>query len=164
MKRAALIFDIILIILLFASCATSKQARQYRQTVDGSWQLKSVTSEGITGTVRTMLFNEADLNCFVGSNWEFSNHNSLGSYSISSNTGTCPALKRNIRWSVYESAADEPKLLQFKRVDDKYKEIDDNSAGFRFTILELDNTQMKLRSDITFEGKPSAFIYNFVRL
>ena len=163
MKRAALVFDIILIILLFASCATSKQARQDRQVVDGNWQLKSVTSEGITGTVRTMLFNEADLNCFVGSNWNFSNHNSLGAYSISSNTATCPAIKRNIRWSIYESGT-EPRLLQFKRLDDKYKEVDDNSAGFRFTILELGDTSMKLRSDITFEGKPSAFIYNFVRI
>lgn len=163
MKRAALIFDIILIIILFASCSVSKQAKKDRQVVDGNWQLKSVTSEGIQGTVRAMLFNEADLSCFVGSNWNFNDHNSLGAYSISSNTATCPAIKRNIRWSIYE-AGEEPRILQFKRLDDKYKEVDDNSAGFRFTILQLDNTNMQLRSDITFEGKPSAFIYNFVRI
>lgn len=162
MKRAALIFDIILIILLFASCATSKEGRSYRRSINGNWQLQTVVSEGITGKVKTQLFNEADFDCFVGSNWNFNNNNSLGSYTIMKNANQCAAVKRNIRWSIYE-AKDQPKLFQFKRLDDKLKEIDENSGGFRFTIVQLDNNKMQLRSDITFEGKPAAFIYNFVK-
>jgi hypothetical protein len=163
MKRAALIFDIILIILLFASCATSKEARNYRQSIDGNWQLKTVVSEGITGTIKSQLFNEADLACFVGSTWSFNKNNSLGSYTLATSGTQCAAVKRDLRWSIFE-AENEPKLFQFKRLDNKLKEVDENSAGFRFTILQLNESTMQLRSDITFEGKPAAFIYNFVKI
>lgn len=163
MKRAALIFDIILLILLFASCASSKEARNYRKTIDGNWQLQTVVSEGIKGNVKTQLFNEADFNCFIGSTWNFNNYNSLGNYTIMQNANECASVKRNVRWSVYE-AKDQPKLFQFKRLDDKLKEIDANSGGFRFTILKLDDKNMQLKSDLNFEGKPAAFIYNFVKI
>ncbi len=163
MKRAALIFDIILIILLFASCSTSKEARDYRKNVNGNWLLQTVVSEGITGKVKVQLFNEADFNCFIGSTWNFNKDNSLGSYSLPQNANECAAVKKNIRWSVYE-AKDQPQLLQFKRLDNKLKEIDENSGGFRFTILKLDNSTMQLRSDLMFENKPAAFIFNFVKI
>jgi ABC-type multidrug transport system fused ATPase/permease subunit len=163
MKRAALIVDIILLILLFASCATSKGARDYRRSINGNWQLQTVVSEGIQGKVKVQLFNEADFNCFIGSTWNFTNNNSLGNYNIMQNANECTAIKRNVRWSVYE-AKDQPKLFQFKRLDDKLKEIDENGSGFRFTIVQLDKNKMQLRSDVNFEGKPAAFIYNFVKI
>jgi hypothetical protein len=144
------------------SCSMSKEARTYRNAIAGKWQLKTIVSEGISGSVKTVLFDEADFNCFIGSNWSFTNNNSLGSYTISASAG-CNPLKRDFRWSIFE-AKDEPKLLQFKRLDSKLKEIDANSSGFRFTIVELTGTTMKLKSDITFEGKPAAFVYNFVRI
>ena len=147
---------------VLASCSMSKQARSYRNDIAGKWLLQTIVSEGISGSVKTVLFEEADFNCFIGSNWSFTAHNSLGSYAIGASTG-CNPIKRDIRWSIYE-AKDEPKLLQFKRLDSKLKEVDANSGGFRFTIVELTATSMKLRSDITFEGKPAAFVYNFIRI
>ncbi|HSN61441.1 MAG TPA: hypothetical protein VLR49_10930, partial [Ferruginibacter sp.] len=60
-------------------------------------------------------------------------------------------------------AEGQPKLFQFKKLDNKYKEVEEGNAGYRFTILQLDNTKMQLRSDVTFEGKPASFIYNFVK-
>lgn len=149
--------------LLLSACSTSKQARSYRNMVNGQWQLQTVVSEGIRGQVKTELLNEADLSCFVGSTWMFNQNNSLGSYSINKNAGECAAVARNIRWSIYE-AGSEPKLFQFKKLDSKYKEVDEGSAGYRFTILQLDKTTMQLRNDVSFEGKPVSFIYNFVRL
>ena len=56
----------------------------------------------------------------------------------------------------------EEKRFQFKRLDDKYKEIDEG-GGFRFTVLQLDDKSMKVKSDITFEGRQASFVYNFVR-
>ncbi len=162
MKKASLLFDLLLIIILIASCSTSKEARKYRSTINGNWQLQTVVTEGITGKIKASVFNEADFNCFIGSTWNFNSTNSLGSYTISKNANECAAIKRNIRWSIYE-AKDEPKLFQFKRLDDKLKEIDENSGGFRFTIIQADNNTMQLKSSITFEGKPAAFIYNFVK-
>lgn len=151
----------VLTILIFSACSTSKEARTYKKTINGSWQLQTIVTEGISGKIKAQIFNEEDFNCFLGSTWNFNSNNSLGSYNISKNGNECVAIKRDIRWSIYE-APNEPKLLQFKRLDAKLKEIDEG-GGFRFTILQADNNTMKLRSDITFEGKSASFIYNFVR-
>ena len=161
MKKANLIFNLLIIIYLLASCATSKEARTYKKTIDGNWQLQTVVTEGIMGKVKVQLFNEAEFNCFVGSSWSFNQNNSLGTYDISKNGNECVAVKRNIRWTIYE-ATGEPKLLQFKRLDDKLKVMDDGD-GFRFTIVKLDKNTMQLKSNITFETKPAALVYNFIR-
>lgn len=152
----------LLIAFAVNSCSMSKEARGIRRDVAGKWQLQTIVSEGISGTVKTVLFDEADFNCFIGSNWSFTDHNSLGNYTISSTAG-CNPIKRDFRWSVFE-AKGEPKLIQFKRLDTKLKEVDANSSGFRFTVVELLGSSMKLKSDLTFEGKPAAFIYNFIRI
>ena len=163
MKKFKVIAAFSLALVFFASCSTSKEARTYKKSIDGNWQLQTVVSEGIMGKVKAQIFNEEDFNCFVGSTWSFNKRNSLGSYTISANGAECVAVKREIRWSVYE-ATGEPKLFQFKRLNSKLKEMDENSAGFRFTIVQLNNNSMQLKSDIMFEGKPASFIYNFVRI
>lgn len=161
MKKINIITSLVALMLLIGACSTSKEARNYKKTIDGNWQLQSVLTAGITGKVKVQLFNEADFNCYVGSNWSFNDRNSMGSYMISKNGTECDEVKRNIRWTIYE-ATGEPKLLQFKRLDDKLKALDDG-AGFRFTIAQLDNNTMQLKSDIIFENKPASLIYNFVR-
>lgn len=161
MKKTSFVLSLFVVIAILASCSSSKEARTYKKTIDGNWQLQTVVTEGIMGKVKVQLFNEADFNCFVGSNWSFNDRNSLGAYSISKNGNECAAVKRDIRWTIYE-APNEPKLLQFKRLDEKLKTMDDG-AGFRFTILQLDNNTMQLRSSITFENKPASLLFNFVR-
>lgn len=163
MKKINLIWSSLVVIMMLASCATSKQARTYKKEINGNWQLQTIVTEGITGKIKAQIFNEEDFNCFVGSSWSFNQNNSLGSYNISQNGGECVAVKRDIRWSIFE-AEGQPKLLQFKRLDKNLKEIDDNGGGFRFTIVSIDKSTMQLRSDITFEGKSAAFVYNFVKL
>ena len=162
MRNLRFLIPLLSLAVVLASCATSKEARGYKKTIDGNWQLQTVVSEGISGTIKAQVFNEEDFNCFVGSSWSFNSHNSLGTYTISKNAGECVAIKRNIRWSIYE-AEGQPKLFQFKKLDDKYKELEEGSVGYRFTIVQLNESSMQLRSDITFEGKPASFIYNFVR-
>lgn len=165
MKRLYYIFAAWVVLFAAVSCSGSRQARTTRTNVNGKWQLQTIVSEGITLASQTKaeLLNEADLHCFVGSSWSFNSRNSLGAYSINQNGGECVSVTRNIRWSIYEGNG-EPNILQFKKVDAKYKDIEEGHVGYRFTILQLDNTTMKLRSDVTFEGKPASFIYNFVRL
>lgn len=153
----------LLAIILFASCATSKEARTYKSSINGNWQLQTVTTEGINGKIKMELFNEADFNCFIGSSWTFKSQNSLGKYAIQKNSGECAAITREFRWSIYE-APGEPKLFQFKRLDSKLKEIDENGGGFRFTIDQVGPQNMMLRSAITFEGKPASIVYNFIRI
>ncbi len=149
------------ITLMLLSCATSKEARSYKKIIDGNWQLQSIVTTGITGKVKVELFNEEDYNCFIGSNWNFNQNNSLGFYNISKNGNECADVKRNIRWTIYE-ANNEPKLLQFKRLDNKLN-VMDNGDGFRFTIAQLDNNTMQLKSNITFENKPAWLVYNYIK-
>ena len=162
MKKISLMASVLFMLFIISSCSTSKVARTYKKSVNGSWQLQTITTEGITGKIKAQVLDEADFNCFVGSMWKFNQNNSLGSYTISKNGGECVAVKRNIRWSIFEEGT-TPKMLQYKKVDDKYKDMDEGKAGFRFTILRLDDTVMQLKSDINFEGKPASFIYNFIR-
>ena len=161
MKKAAFIFNIILLIYLFASCAASKEVRNNKQTIDGNWQLQTVVTEGVMGKVNVELFNEAPFSCFIGSRWNFNARNSLGNYAVPKNGDACGAVQRNIRWAIYESK-NEPALFQFKKLNDQLKDIE-NGDGYRFTIVLLNKNTMQLKSNIHFENRPAAIIYNFVR-
>ena len=152
-----------LVLFALASCATSKETRSFTKDINGSWQLKTIVTEGVTGKFKLDLFNEADFNCFIGSTWSFQADKTLGSYNIPANAVECPTISRNIRWSIYE-AKDQPKIFEFKRLDNNMKEVDATSGGYRFTIIQLDNKTMQLRSDLSFEGKPANLVYNFVRI
>ena len=163
MKKLSLLISTLFIVFIIASCSTSKEARTLKKTVVGNWQLKTITTEGITGKIKAQILGEAEFNCFIGSSWRFDKNNDLGFYQISKNGAECAAIKRNIRWSIFEEGT-TPKMLQYKRVDAKYKDMDEGKAGFRFTILNLSDNNMQLKSDINFEGKPASFIYNFVKI
>ena len=158
MKKIA---SLIIIAFALASCSISKEARGYNKAIDGNWQLQTVSTEGIMGKINFQLFNEADYDCFIGTTWNFNNSNSLGHYTITKTEKGCTPVKRNIRWSIYEPK-NEAKQFQFKKLDDKYK-VMDNGDGFRFTMVQLDKNTMQLKSKITFENKPAWIIYNFVK-
>ena len=150
-----------LAIVAFTSCSVSKEARSIKKTINGNWILQTVTVEGITGVVKTTVFNEADLSCFIGSEWNFISNNSMGSYSLVDKSKNCTPVKRFIRWSIYEPE-NAAKEFQFKRLDDK-KNAMDNGDGYRLTVTEHTDNTFKLRSNMVFEGKASAIIYNFVK-
>src|SRR5689334_19301675 len=124
LEKVKRIIPLLFIIVMALSCSSSKEARSYRKTIKGNWQLQTVVTQGIMGTIKAQVFNEADFNCFVGSTWNFNTSNSLGTYTISKNAKECNSIKRNIRWSIYEPS-DAPKEFQFKRLDDKLKELEE---------------------------------------
>ncbi|RZM07351.1 MAG: hypothetical protein EOO88_51905, partial [Pedobacter sp.] len=65
MKKFNLIAFLGLAILIMSACSSSKEARGYKKSINGNWQLQTVVSEGITGKIKAQVFNEADFNCFV---------------------------------------------------------------------------------------------------
>lgn len=148
-------------ILLFSSCSVSNEARSMKRNINGNWILETATVEGIAGVLKTRVFNEADLTCFIGSEWNFISNNSMGSYTIVDNSKNCTPLKRFIRWSIYEPK-DAAKEFQFKRLDDN-KNAMDNGDGYRLTVIEHGDNNLKLRSDIVFNGNAGAIIYKFVK-
>jgi len=155
------IMGIVGMALIISSCSASKEGRSMKSNINGNWVLQTITAEGITGVAKTTVFNEAEFGCFIGSSWNFIKNNSMGSYTIVDQKKECPSIKRFIRWSIYEPS-DAERSFQFKRLDDKKNSMD-NGDGYRLNIVQLDATQMKLRSEITFEGRPAALIYNFVK-
>ncbi len=150
-----------LAIIIFTSCSVSQEARSMKRNINGDWVLETITAEGITGIVKTRIFNEADLGCFIGSEWNFISNNSMGTYALVDKSKNCTQLKRFIRWSIYEPE-NAAKEFQFKRLDDN-KNAMDNGDGYRLTVIEVNKTTLKLRSDVPFEGKAGALIYNFVK-
>ena len=163
MKHKTIYGVISLIILLsfFTACSVSKEAQTQKQIINGDWVLESINVEGLTGSFNTKVFNEASLNCFIGSNWHFFANTSSGTYNLSGTSNGCGVVRRNIKWSIYEPKNEEKKF-QFKRLDDKGNGMDDNS-GFRLTIASLTTMNMKLISNITIENKPGKVVYNFIK-
>ena len=164
MKRAALVFDIIIIIVLLASCSVNRTLNSGTKKIAGNWQLQTVVSEGITGTASIQQFNEADFQCFIGSNWKLGKDNT-GSYSISEASGAipCTAANRNIRWMLFASA-DGERLFRFKRLDSAGKDVDPNTSGNILSVVNLTADSMQLRSDITYNNKPAALIFKFIKM
>lgn len=140
------------------SCKTSKEARSIRTTVKGSWTVTDVRISGTNGKFKAKVFGEADYSCFIGSQWNFNTSTSIGTYSLGTGAA-CSVITRKIRWSIYEIKG-EPKQLQFKRLNEKEKDIDDGN-GYRLTINSISQNNMEVQSELIFEGKPIQIIYNF---
>ncbi len=162
MKKLSVLFT--LIIILLTSCSVNRSLNLAADKIEGTWQLQKIVSEGVTGNINTQLFNEADFQCFIGSTWKFSDQ-SAGNYSFAATSGShnCVGVNRNFSWKMYTST-ELPMLLQFKRQGADGKAIDPNSGGFIFTIIQSEKNNLQLKSDVTVEGKPAAFIYNFIRI
>ena len=161
MKYVKKTYPVLCLMIVISSCSVSRGARAMKQKIYGSWLLETITTEGIGGKVTATIFDEASFNCFVGSSWNFASGNSLGNYHINASGNECSPITRSIRWSVYGPKGAE-KQFEFKKLDDNNKAID-NDEGFRLEIVQLTGTAMQLKSHITFEGKPAAYIYNFVK-
>ena len=147
--------------LLLFSCSLSKEVREQRKTINGTWTLQNVSYADAEGDFKAKLFDDADAFCFEGSTWYFLENNSTGSYTINSNTAACPAGTRNIRWSVAEDPSGDDRL-QFKFIDEKKKDIY-GRTGYGMDIKSLTSSQMTLQSRVTVDGAPVSVMYEFTK-
>jgi hypothetical protein len=161
MNRFCSLLLLVLFLGLYTGCSVSKEGRSMKKTINGEWNLQTINVEGINSKLKAKVFNEAELECFIGSNWNFVSNNGSGSYALNGSPTGCQSITRNIRWTVYEPK-DAEKEFQFKRLDDKKNPMDDNN-GFRLDVGTLTETTMQLKSAITFEGKAGNIVYNFVK-
>lgn len=157
MKNSFLIF---VLSLSLYSCSTSKQVREDRKIVDGTWTLNNVGFEDNTGDFKAELFDDASAVCFEGSTWFFRNNNSTGSYTIPSGS-LCSGGERNIRWSIIENA-NGGQQLQFKYIDEKKNDIY-GRTGYRLDVVSINPSQMTLKSNVTVDGSPVSVVYQFSR-
>lgn len=149
------------LVLLLASCSLSKEVKQQRKTINGTWILDDVSYAGSEGVFKSILFNDAEAFCFEGSIWYFLENNSTGSYTINSATGACPAGTRNIRWSVAEDPSGNDRL-QFKYIDEKKKDIY-GATGYGMEITSLSSSHMTLQSRVNVDGEPVSVVYELTK-
>jgi hypothetical protein len=147
--------------LLAVSCSSTKNATSIpnREGIKGSWVLNTVTYDGLSSgeKVRLTLLDEGNEACLTGSTWVLPN-NGYGSYTITSSGSGCTAGQRNIVWS-YQTSGDQA-IFQYKKLEGGVK-AKDIADGYRFKILSVDNSSMRLQSEVSFEGKPLYINYSF---
>jgi len=146
--------------MLFSSCSISKAVREQRNMLSGTWTLNDVSYENGTGNFKSVIFKDAEDICFEGSDWFFRDNNSTGRYTLSSST-LCEGGDRYIRWSVVDSPENYTSQLQFKRIDEKNKDI--SGSGYRLNIKKLTATEMTLKSNATVDGDIIHIVYKFTK-
>ena len=147
--------------LIVSSCAISKEAREKRNTLSGSWTLNDISFENNSGNFKAVLFNDVEDICLEGSDWFFRDNNSTGRYTISPST-LCSAGDRFIRWSVVEQGATGNSQLQFKFIDEKRNDIS-GGVGYRLNIETLTEQSMTLKSNVSVDGETVTVVYDFTK-
>lgn len=144
--------------ILMTSCSVSKEVRDQRNTLSGTWSLNNISYENNTGTFSSLLFNDAKDICFKNSEWFFRDNNSTGRYTIPSGS-LCAGGDRYIKWSVVEREG-LSNQLQFKSINAKNKDIS-GGFGYRLDIVSLSPQAMTLKSDVSVNGSPVTVVYQF---
>lgn len=145
--------------LLLGSCTLTKSVRSQRNLLSGTWSLDNIRYENNTGNFQATLFDDAKDICFEGSEWFFRDNNSTGRYTIEEGS-LCSGGIRRIRWSVIEPQQNYSSQLQFKFIDDKYKDIS-GGLGYRLNIASLSEQQMVLKSNANVDGETVTIVYEF---
>jgi hypothetical protein len=147
--------------VILSSCGISKEIRDQRNLLSGTWILNDVRYENNTGMFKAVLFNDSDAICFEGSNWFFRDNNSTGRYTLQQGS-LCQGGDRFIRWSVVSNPANYTNQLQFKFIDEKRNDVS-GGLGYRLSIAELNASSMTLKSNVMVDGKSLTLVYEFTK-
>ncbi|MCE2612209.1 lipocalin family protein [Flavobacteriaceae bacterium D16] len=151
----------LLTVFVLNACSVSKSVRNQQNLISGSWTLENIKYENNTGAFNAVLFNDASAVCFEGSDWFFRDNNSTGRYTIQQGS-LCEGGDRFIRWSVVERPENYKAQLQFKFIDEKFKDLD-AGRGYRLEISELSAAEMILKSNVSVDGLPITIVYEFLK-
>lgn len=161
MKRLLYLLPLIAVSLLNGCRTIGLADAPERKIMVGNWTLENIQVEGQEGEFKVELFDEADIECFIGSYWTFTRPNSEGSY-ILSNEDDCTGSQRDFIWTVLADKSGGKAQFQFKYVAAGTKPKD-NKDGYRMDIVSIDESSMTLQGNLTFEGEPLYLVYTFSR-
>ncbi|QLE02617.1 lipocalin family protein [Galbibacter sp. BG1] len=143
------------------SCGLSKDNKDSRKSLDGTWQLTNIDYQNNPGYYKSVLFNDVSAKCFEGSEWFFRSNNSTGYYNIQA-PGECAPGQRNIRWSIQDDANGNPTKFQFKFIDEKKNDIS-GGYGYVFQINSLSPQQMVISADAPVGSENVTVVYEFTK-
>ncbi len=149
------------IVILVSSCGVTKEVRDQRNLISGTWTLNDVRFENTQGMFKAVVFNDASAICFEDSNWFFRDNNSTGRYTIKQGS-LCEGGDRFIRWSVVSNPANYTNQLQFKFIDEKRNDIS-GGLGYRLNIASLTSNEMILKSNVMVDAQTVTIVYEFTK-
>lgn len=156
MKRKLSIVWLAAIVLLTASCSSSKTGTALKATngnLSGTWTITNILTSLPPNINITDVFDEASFDAFKKSTWELI-RNGKGSFTLENGT------KKEIYWSIYGK---EPNAeFQFKKLNgQKAKDVD---AGYRLELQSISANEFVARSPIDIgEGKTGYITYTFTK-
>lgn len=174
-KRILSVLSLLTVMLVMASCGAQKKgtstssgptAAQWRSGIKGTWVLNSVTRENIPSTYTIKnIFDEAPVDCFVGSVWHLPTGNYKGSITFNSSGTLCAnGAVRTIIWSVYNPVKEggEPQF-QFKKIyaGDKAANV---TSGYRLDLSFADESSLVMKMPIPLDnGSTGYLVFNYTR-
>ncbi|MEL4308313.1 lipocalin family protein [Joostella sp. CR20] len=161
MKNKAYIF-ILMVSLVLTSCGLSKENKDNRKTLDGTWKLTNIDYQNNEGYFKSVLFGDVSAKCFKGSEWFFRSNNSTGYYNILE-PGDCSPGQRNIRWSIQDDPNGNPNRFQFKFIDEKKNDVG-GGYGYVFQINSLSPQTMVISADAPVGSETVTVVYEFTKI
>ena len=150
----------VLFLSLLFSCGTSKTVKESRKTIKGEWVINTI-SYSESGTYKVSLFNDASKTCFEQSTWKFIPNNNSGVYTI--NDSNCSTGERNFNFTIQEIDS-ATGLYNFLLKPTDAKGNSDTNQGFRLTLAQLSETNMRWEQTLTVDGKPFTIKMNFTKI
>ena len=141
-------------------------ASEWRSGIKGNWVLNSVTREDIPAayTIKN-IFDEAPVDCFIGSVWNLPGGNYRGTISFNTDGTLCAnGAVRTIIWSVYNPKnSNEQPQFQFKKLysGDKAANV---TTGYRLDLSYTDGQELVMRLPIPLDNGEGYLVLNFSKL
>ncbi|HLS94183.1 hypothetical protein BC792_11956 [Sphingobacterium allocomposti] len=183
-KHILSVFTLVALVLVLASCGAQRKspvggnngastsaggsgpsAAQWRSGLKGKWVLNSVDRENIPSayTVKN-IFDEAPVECFIGSIWNLPGGNYRGSITFNASGTLCAdGAVRTIVWSVYDGRTEgvHPQF-QFKKIYSGEKAANVTS-GYRLNLSYSDGQSLVMRMPIPLDNGTGNLVFNFTR-
>lgn len=142
------------------SCATPKTVQESKKVLKGYWNLDEI-SYNKPGTYNVTLLNDASAECMEGSSWRFIPNNNTGVYTI--NNSSCSTGDRNFIFSIVEMDATSG-LYDFMLKPTDAKGRSEDKAGFRLSLTQLSDTNMRWEQTVNVEGAPFKIMMDFSKI
>ena len=145
--------------------ASGPSASQWRNGVKGTWVLNSVTRQDIpqSYTVKN-IFDEAPVDCFLGSVWNLPTGNYKGSITFNASGTLCAnGATRTIIWSIFDPKDGGEPEFQFKKLyaGDKAANV---TTGYRLGLSFADGQTLTMKMPVDLDnGTRGYLVFNFSR-
>lgn len=156
-----LLLTAVFVTIIATSCSNTRTAAvATRSNLVGNWTVSHVEIQGAdAASLKVTAFDDADLNCFEGSEWYFPNSGN-GNYTISQ-SGCRPGERRIVRSHELRNGAT---YLGFKHMDDlKNNQAKNIKEGYRLQVTSYEKDHFTAKSPISFEGRTIDIVYHFQR-